>query len=159
MNPRIGFTTGSLHRLKVSISQKLRMISDLGCDTVELGFVKSKDFSRSYIDEIKSEDLEDFNYVSLHAPVIYYGHNTGTRYVFDLIKRLEGVRPLDLVIFHPNTVLDFEVFSRVGFSVAFENMDARNSSFKMPQEFEPILARDEKFKLVLDVNHIFSNDA
>jgi len=55
-------------------------------------------------------------------------------------------------------VEDFSVFDGLGFTVAFENMDNRKESYRRPEDFEKLLSRNEKFRAVLDVNHIYTND-
>ena len=154
----IGLTTGVLYKSSYDIVERLNAVMDIGCEVVELGFVKINDFTEREVGKIKPEHLKDFKYVSLHAPVIHYGYNQETARVFELIKKINRIRPLDLVVFHPDTVINFGVFDDAAFNVGFENMDRRKQSHKTPEDFELIMVRDESFRFVLDVNHVFSND-
>ena len=156
-NIRLGFSTGALyktHRTK----EALKTMRDLGYDTVELGFVKLNRIEEGWLDEITREDLRGFKYVSFHAPKFNYGKNEGTKSIFEKIEKINGIRKLDTVVFHPDPIEDLSVFKDVEFNVAFENMDDRKASHQKPEELEAILSQDKRFGLILDINHIYTND-
>lgn len=155
---KLGFSTGALyktHRTK----DALKLMRSLGYDTVELGFVKLKKGEEDWLDELTEKDLEGFEYVSLHAPKFNYGKNEGTDSFFKKIRRIDNLRKLDVVVFHPDSVEDFSVFQGAGFNVALENMDDRKGSYDKPEDFDEIFSQANGYKLVLDVNHICTNDA
>ena len=156
-NIKLGFSTGVLHKTHRT-KEALKKMRDLGYDTVELGFVNPARIEEGWLDELTKEDLEGFKYVSFHTPKHNYGKNEGTYSFFKKVERIDQIRKLGLVVFHPDMVEDFSVLNEVGFNVALENMDNRKGSHKQPEDFDGIFSQDNKYKLVLDVNHIYSND-
>lgn len=156
-NIKLGFSTGVLHKTHRT-KGALKKMRDLGYDTVELGFVKLIGFEEGWLDELTAEDLSGFKYMSFHAPKFDYGKNEGTYELFEKIKKIDNMRKLNTVVFHPDTIEDFSVFSEAGFNVAFENMDNRKVSHQKPEDFDKIFFQPNKYGLVLDVNHIYSND-
>jgi uncharacterized protein (UPF0276 family) len=62
-------------------------------------------------------------------------------------------------VFHPDLISDFSNLLQFPFPVAFENMDKNKSSFRHPEEFRRIFSISDEFKLVLDINHIYTNDS
>ncbi len=155
---KLGFSTGSLHKF-CTTKEALGFIKKAGCKFVELGFVKLKSLEEGLLDEIQAVDLDDFEYVSFHAPKFDYGKDKNSLKILDKIKYFSNnVRNIDLVIFHPDTIKDFSVLRSVGAPVAVENMDNHKQSCRSTEDFEQILDGYSDFTLVLDVNHIYSND-
>ncbi|MBI1866673.1 MAG: hypothetical protein HYS02_02820 [Candidatus Staskawiczbacteria bacterium] len=156
MNFKIGFSTGALYKY-FTVKESLNFLQKSEYRVVELNFINIENIKKGLLDEITKCDIENFEYVSLHAPVFPYGRTKDTEFIFDKIQKLNKIRELDIVIFHPNTVQDFNVFKNTPFPVAFENMDCRKKYFKIPEEIISVLS-DEKFKIILDVNHVYTND-
>jgi len=154
---RLGFSTGVLHR-SCNVKEAIKIIKDIGCKTVELGFARYERIEQGQLDYIGANDLDGFDYVSLHAPKISYGNNNETRELFVKIERLNKERPIDLVVVHPDLVQDFTIFDNVSFKVGFENMDKHKLFFKHPDELEKVIKMNDSWKIVLDVNHIYTND-
>lgn len=153
----LGFSTGALARY-MDTKQALHVIKKIGCQAIELGFVRKQRVEDGWMEAITKEDLEDFKYVSLHAPKMYYGDNEETRNIFNQIEQINKLRSLDLVVFHPDNVVNIEVFKKVSFPIGFENMDSQKPFGKTVDDLEKILNNDSSFGLVLDTNHIKSND-
>ena len=153
----LGFSTGVLHKTHTT-KEALKIIKDIGCTAVELGFVKMEQIEQGWLDKISPEDISSFRYVSLHAPKFDYGNNAGTEVLFKKMAEVNALRKLDCVVFHPDCVKDFGVFKNAPFRIAFENMDDRKESFQKPEELARVLSEDEKYGMVLDINHIYSND-
>lgn len=151
----IGFSTGAIYK-DCTIKQALALFRKLNLDTVELGLLKMERLE-GQLEEITKEDLETFASVSIHAPTIAYGKNKETEYVFGKIEKIIKLHPVDLVVFHPDTVLDFSVFNNLPFEVGFENMDNRKEKYKTVEEMKALLTNPD-WKMVFDINHAFSND-
>src|SRR3989338_8435881 len=158
MNLKLGFSTGCFFRAGVGLTRRIEIIKNAGCNALEIGLIKMTDNDLAEIAKFVPGDFDKFDYVSVHAPIIEYGHNEETEKIFKLIERINQIRILDLVVFHPNTIMDFSVFDDLDFPVAFENMDRNKSTHQYPKEFEKIFARDKELRLVLDVNHIYTVD-
>jgi len=152
-----GFSTGALHQY-LDAKQSIKIIKQLGCTAVELGFVRKQRVEDGWMEAITKEDLEGFKYISLHVPSMYYKDNEETRNIFKRIERINNLRPLDLVVFHPDNVVDVEVFKKASFPVGFENMDKQKLFGRTPKDMEKLLKKNADFRFVLDINHIKSND-
>lgn len=158
MDIQLGFSTGCFHETSLSLAEKIAAIRNAGCHVIELGAVKLPSFDSIKLKQLTSDNLAEFDYISLHAPKFGYGHNDGTYKIFEKIKQVNAIRTLDWVVVHPDEVIDFSVFKEVGFKVAFENMDNRKKSHKTPDELVKLFAENPQFGFVLDVTHSFSND-
>src|SRR3989338_5261524 len=80
-NIKLGFSTGVLHKTHRT-KDALKVMRDLGYNTVELGFVKLNRIEEGWLEELSEKDLVGFEHVSFHAPVFNYGKNEGTDYIF-----------------------------------------------------------------------------
>ncbi len=156
----LGFSTGALYGSGLLTKTCLSIFKNLGCNAVELNFVRAKGLLENFEATALEDALRGFVHVSFHAPVLirYGAPDSETREIFARIDDLHRIRPLDLVVFHPETVVDFQPFTEVDFPVAFENMDNRKASCKNAEDIARILSLSEKFRFVLDVNHVFTND-
>jgi hypothetical protein len=151
-----GFSTGVLHQY-LDAKQSIKIIKRLGCMAVELGFIRKQRVEDGWMEAITKEDLEGFKYISLHAPKMYYKDNEEARNIFKRIERINNLRPLDLVIFHPDNVVDVKVFKKVSFPVGFENMDKQKPFGRTLKDIEKLLMKNADFRFVLDTNHLKSN--
>jgi hypothetical protein len=157
-NIKLGFSTGTLYK-DLETKEAISAIKISGCRVIELGFVKADRFFTNQLERIKKFDLEEFEYVSFHAPKFNYENSEETKNIFWKISKFhKTVRQLDLVVFHPDTVKDFSIFDKVDFLVGFENMDNRKEFCRTVDDIKLILSKNSKFKLVLDVNHAWTND-
>ncbi len=155
----LGFSTGSFYKTGLDLAESIEVIRKLDCRALELGLVKNQqEFLSGELQHLDPEVLNGFEYVSLHAPLIDYRNNEETRKILREIAVLSKKFFLDLVVFHPDLVYDFSLLDGVGFNVALENMDRRKARFKVPTDFEKLLAAHPEWQLVLDVNHIKTND-
>jgi endonuclease IV len=157
MNLRLGFSTQIFSNC-CSTKEAVKNIENVGCRTIEIIFEKNKGVDNFDLDEIEAEDLKKFDWVSLHAPTINYGKNRETETIFGQIHRFNNKRTLDLVVFHPDCISDFKVFDKIDFNVGFENMDCHKYSYKQPYELEKLVNLNNRWKIVLDVNHVYTND-
>lgn len=158
MDIQLGFSTGVFYKEPIALVERIKIIRETGCTALELGLVKMHSFIADDVDALTPEAFKGFKHVSLHAPKFDYGDNPETQKIFDRIRWINSLCKLDWVVVHPDTVLDFSVFQNPGFNVAFENMDKRKKSHKMPLDLTKIFDNNPQFGFVLDINHIFSND-
>ncbi len=153
---KLGFSTGTLYRTH-SQKEALKVIGDLGCACVELGFIRLNDMNE--FDKITAEDLKGFDYVSFHTPKFEYDNGRESAAILNKIKNFDdNVRKLDLAVFHPDNLKEFSSLDSIGLPIGIENMDSRKISYKNAADFKIILAEHPNFNLVFDVNHIYTND-
>jgi hypothetical protein len=155
---KIGFSTGCLHSSLVTDYGKISAIRKIGCRAIELSFLRLGEFTEARLFGTSWDVLEGFEHRSIHAPIHPYTNDGATNRIFEKLAFLhEKIKP-HLIVFHPDTVIDFDVFNGLSFPVGFENMDNRKKSFKTPDELAELMAKNKNFKFVLDLNHICSND-
>ena len=157
----LGFSTGVFKDETLSVYDRLREFAKVACSIIELGFVQIHRFEKFDPEERPQEFVDllaQYKYVSLHAPKCTYDKTAETAKVFEKINKVHKLRQLDLVIFHPDTIVDFELFNNLPFPVAFENMDKRKTFGRTVEDIQNVLAKNPTFKMVLDVNHVFTND-
>lgn len=152
---QIGFSTGALYKF-CTIKEALNLYKKHNIKTVELGVLKIDSIKKGLLGQITKEDLNYFDYVSFHAPKFEYRNDIGTMEIFEQISKINKLRKLNLVVFHPDSVQDFKIFDNVDFPIAFENMDDRKLCFKKAEEILKI--PQNNFHIVLDLNHIYVND-
>lgn len=154
---RVGFSTGALYKY-CNVAEAIKIFKENGVSVLELAGFFGVDAIRATDETTFARLLQDFEYISLHAPKIEYGANKETKEFFDGVNKINALRKLDLVVIHPDCVKDFSVFTDLGFPVAFENIDNQKSSFQYPEEFKDLILNNDKFNMVLDVNHMYTND-
>ena len=156
----IGFSVGCLHTSGLNNIASIEAIRKTGCRAIELSFLRLKDFTEDNLAHLPVPRLlENFNYISLHAPIHGYGYDAISRSIFRDLERLHrrSLR-LNLVVFHPDTVQDFGVFRELEVPFGFENMDNRKKSFRGAYEMAELLKIVPDAKFIFDVNHLWSND-
>ena len=148
---RLGFNT-SQHFRKLGIRQSLALFRSLGLQAVEL--MQSQELAE-YLPEASPDDFADFEYVSVHGATIADSERPAR---ISEIKALNEVRRLDLVVFHPDRIEDFDLLRASGLPIGLENSDHRKKSFRFAAEMAAVLKKYPEFRMVLDLNHIYAND-
>ena len=156
-NIKIGFSSGALKKSNLNLLARLEFLQHLKCQALELHFIGDELYS-PVVKRLKAACFKKFKYISLHAPMGHYGDNETTEKIFGIIRKINEMLNLDTVVFHPDCVTDLSILDKIGFPVAFENMDSRNSSFQTPDKLVSIINSNKNFKLVLDLNHAYTND-
>jgi hypothetical protein len=95
--------------------------------------------------------LDDFERVSLHAPV-------RAEVPMDTIAAIEALSLDADVIFHPDTWGDQPSVDRLGPTVVFENMDVAKQFGKSVADLERVFAAHPQAGFCLDVAHVWTND-
>lgn len=154
----IGFSTGVVHK-QMNTKEATNLIRSIGCNAVELGFVRKQRIGDGWMNMLTAEDLNGFDFVSVHAPSdLEYKKDRQTSDVLDGLKKLNKIRPLDLVVFHPQKEMDLSLFTNLPYPVSFENMDHRKDFGKDLKDLKKVFSFSKQFKMTLDLNHVFTND-
>jgi endonuclease IV len=101
----------------------------------------------------------NFSYCSLHAPAHNYQKNNSSYEILDYLDTLCKELPIQNVVFHPDEVIDRNVFKEypnIPFSI--ENMDERKKSCQWVEDLAKIFAEYPQIKFTLDLQHAFVND-
>lgn len=156
---RIGFSTGFMYKTINPISKKaLDICRSVSTEAIEINCIGGLSENGEMVTNINSQDLSDFDYVSLHAPSkIRYVDDRSTRRLLAEIKSVCRTMPVDVVVFHPDLVDCWEVFSEFDIPYGFENMDHRKKFGKSVVDLQHVFSCcDAKF--ILDLNHCYSID-
>ena len=154
----LGFSTGCFVKSGLTQRETLKLIASYGCKTVELSFLRVNELLNRPMPGPK--DLDPFDYISIHAPKYDYGKNETTKKILATIRKFwQTIRLPGLVIFRPDTVLDFSVFDEgIELPIAFENMDVRAESFRLVPQHQELASEFPGASMVLDVQHAYTND-
>ena len=163
MKQLLGFSTGGVGGI-AGISERLKFLQTLGCNAVELGYVFMERLTRDPLEKIDPRLLDGFEWVSLHAPGSVWKYDPNDETSLAALSKIEAFhrrRPLDLVVFHPDSFpdSDFSILKNISFPVGIENMDNLKPSFQRPDSLGNVFTNRPEFGFVLDVNHCFVNDS
>jgi len=157
---RLGFSTGSLHKLMDRVSiEAISTCRDFGFEVIELMLhsVESVDSLKN----LKSDDLQGFKYISIHGPshkVMNTLDSKGHRKVLDGLQECYERLKFDCLVLHPGEwIADWEIFNDYSLPIAFENMDWRHKIASDIPSLKEIFS-NKNFKMVLDFNHCYTHD-
>lgn len=165
---KLGFSFGS-RKEQIPRTDILNTLLELNNEVVEIGFVDASRLEQGLTKE-EIEIIKQFKYISLHAPAVVENFQTGekrflsyskpkTQNVINLIQQLRKQVNLNTVLFHPDTIEDFDWLSaEFGEVLAFENMDKNKNFGKTIEDMEKVFERCPWAKWVCDVNHIYTID-
>lgn len=156
----IGFSTGILYGLDLTLDQKIDQLSQKWANAIELGFGKFEEFPEYNLgEETKDKLLQNFSSISLHAPWkgITYGDNSETKQILANLEKRTKELAISGIVIHPDTVENFGILDTSCLPFCIENMDLRKSFGTHPEHFQELIDR-YKFWLVLDVQHAYEQD-
>lgn len=154
--PKIGFSTGCLHRTKLTMAEKIAFFKSVGAEAIELCFASLAEL----INNAPSISiLKKSASISIHAPWdIRYGPNPQSNEALKKIKELCKLLPISGIVVHPHKVDDFLRLESLNLPFLLENLDNRGKTFgTLPEHFEK-LKRDYDFGFLLDVQHAYTHD-
>lgn len=141
------------------MKQALQFFRGLGHRTVEVGCVYMKRFLEGQMQEVSVDDLAEFESISIHAPAYAYNTDDTSKEIIRQMQRIHALRPMDVVVVHPDLVVDFSLLAESSLPIGVENQDNRKTGYKTPEDFNEIFKRYPQFSFVLDLNHVFTNDS
>lgn len=149
----LGFTSG-MYLGQENYRARLKYFKQLGCNALEIHVDPRLDAL-----EFKDEILE-FDYVSIHTPVknIYYDDSVETKIILDKIDNWTKNLNIKLVVVHPDLIKNPEILKDKHWPLALENMDWRKQDGKYVDHLERWFSIFPQAKMVLDLNHILTND-
>ena len=142
----IGFSTGAL--AFGDFRRALDMLRAHPVRAVELSALRQPELDplRAAVDEL---DLSQFRYVSVHAPSRI---EPGTEsHVVDCLLEFAS-RGWPIVV-HPDAMVEYSLWRRLGASLCVENMDKRKPVARTVDELEVVFDRLPEAGLCLDLGH------
>ena len=154
---KIGFSHGVLYRVAdVYSCQVIDIYRDCSNEAIETCINKENDVTKL---ERIAQCVMGFSYKSIHLPTdVSYKKDDKTFQLLDKIVNYYKDIDASLVLVHPDLVDDWEVFDKYKINWAIENMDNRKGKYKSVEELEEFFGKKPSWKLVLDLNHCYSND-
>lgn len=156
---QIGFATGCLHKLDLSLDGCMELYLKAGATAIELTFPTQHELME-YKPSRKNIDLvNEFDYVSLHAPFkeILYGINLKTIEIFNKISEFSLIFPFEGVVIHPDLIKDYGILEKFNLPFLIENMDPRKDFGVTPRDMEKIASKCP-YNFVLDIFHAYEFD-
>lgn len=155
----IGFSTGFLHKeISPTSIRALEICRTVSTEAIEINCIGGLHENGHSASLIGACDVSGFRQVSLHSPSkVRYGNDASTRDLLAEIQKMCLAIPVKVVVFHPDLVDCWEIFSEFDIPYAFENMDHRKTFGKSVSDLRYVFSRcDSGF--VLDLNHCYSID-
>jgi len=154
---KIGFGHGALYKVAEKYSKStIDIYKNCGSDVIEINIydLAEADVLREITPYVKS-----FGYKSIHLPSeIIYKKDEQTIKLLDNVASYYKEINADLILIHPDAVADWEVFDQYKINWAIENMDNRKEKYKTLEELAAFFEMKPSWKLVLDLNHCYTND-
>ncbi len=160
-NLKFGFSTGCFYKFMQPISKAaIKACQEFGFKAIELSVICLDRID--LLDDITKEDVKDFQYVSIHGP----SHDDMKELdrkkqgrVLDILQRCYEKLNFNILVLHPGEwIADWEIFNDYSMPIAFENMDWRHKIATDVNSLKEIF-KNKKFKMVLDLNHVYTNDS
>ena len=144
---RIGFSTGALAKgnlaFGISASRELRLTS------IELSALRLSELE-TLVEVVRHDHLNDFEYVSLHAPTDFDA--TMEKRVVEALARLALERHWPVIV-HPDSIYDYTLWQALGRCLYIENMDKRKPIGRTVEELEQVLVRLPDAFVCFDIAH------
>ena len=142
----IGFSTGALAKgdfaLGLNAQREVK-----GIDAVELSALRDHELP-TLMDAMDSLDLDDFKYVSFHAPSKLTAMDEEA--AFDLLLRVPEAWP---IIVHPELLQTPDLWRRLGARLCIENMDDRKTAGRTLPELRALFDTFPRATFCLDLGH------
>jgi len=157
--PKIGFSTGCLHRTKLTLAEKIAFFKSVGADAIEIGLGDLLELMSTSISPDPQRTAKDFKYISIHAPWknIRYGPNVETDAAIEKLIKLCDLLPITGIVIHPRKIDNFEKLEKSHLSFLIENSGWGKPLGALPEYFGR-LKIDYPFGFVLDVQHAYEHD-
>ena len=155
---KIGFSHGTIYRITDKYTgSSIDIFKKIGVDAIEICLHDVSEVER--LPGIVKE-AKDFSYKSIHFPTqnIVYKNDQQTKEILDKIEKFYFRIGANLALVHPDLVEDWEVFDQYKLNWAIENMDDRKEKYKTAEELAEFFKMKPDWKLVLDLNHCYTND-
>ncbi|MDO8240821.1 MAG: hypothetical protein Q7T51_02500 [Candidatus Moranbacteria bacterium] len=153
----LGFSSGCLHKTHDRMAKgTFDVFRKLGCNAIEIMCYDVESVSR--LAEISLDDLQGFEHISLHAPLLQEVSAEDLEGVLRQIEVAQKRIGFAYVVVHPDKSIDWKTLSKFAIPFAVENMDNRKDFYRNVADLQELFAQFDA-KMVLDLNHCFVNDS
>lgn len=155
---KLGFSTGFFWQTNLSEEEKIAQILAVQSDAIELGVGRVIYLDRK-ISEKAFELLRLFKYRSIHMPndVRYPGSNSNK--IISQIMNYARLIDAHTVVVHPDQIDDYKYLAvSFGNQLAIENTNSTSQFGRSVSDMKTVFERLPNARLILDVNHVLTND-
>jgi hypothetical protein len=142
----IGFSTGALAKGDFAAGLEIQR-NIVGIDAVELSALRDHEL-QPLVDAIPTLDLQNFKYVSFHAPSKLRTIDEET--AFDLLQRVPRNWP---IVVHPDLLQTPSLWQGLGDQLCIENMDNRKTTGRTVAELNALFQTFPAATFCLDLGH------
>lgn len=155
---RLGFSTGVFYgREEISLENAIMELNRVAPEVIELNIASPTELAE--LSEAAIELCRRFKVRTIHAPFKDVRYDAHSKELLLKLKELAERLTAHYLVFHPDTIDDFELVEEVlGSLVAIENMDWRKSVGKTVAELQAIFAQMPSAGWLCDLNHVFTLD-
>lgn len=153
----IGFSHKDLRRVTDTYSSEIFDIYE----NINSEFIEVSCNEQEHLKDLDAliPSIKKFRHRTLHLPTdISYKNDKETRIILDEIQKFGKKIDAEIYIVHPDIVEDWEVFDKYKLNWAIENMNRKKSTYKTVKALEIFFKKHGNWKMVLDLNHCYSND-
>ena len=146
----IGFSTGFLWHVYPRASKAvIKVCKNMGCNAIEL-HCPVEEFH--LMDELRQNDLKDFDFISFHLPSIRENFN-----ILNRIQNFHNKLQFDAVVVHPSEVRNWNDLKSYDMPFSIENMDNNKKVGRTLKSMKEIMSSND-YGMTLDINHCYVND-
>ncbi|MFA5358076.1 MAG: TIM barrel protein [archaeon] len=156
----VAISTGCCYDLKLSKLESVHFLEKYPIDGVELLFATPEQLTGFELDEKALSFLKRLEFVSIHMPFenINYNKNQETQQLISKANSIAKQVNAQYLVFHPNTVKDFDSIKNNSLKVCIENLNKKESGYQTVEEIQTILKEHAFLEFVLDIAHVFGNN-
>jgi len=143
----VGFSTGAL--ALGDFRRALAMLNEKHADAVELSALREYELPE-LVSALPSLDLSSFKYVSFHAPSTMNAAFEPT--TVELLEAVVG-RGWQVIV-HPDVIVDWELWKKLGQYLCLENMDKRKAVGQTVDQLEPLFKALPEASFCFDLGHV-----
>ncbi|MDB5388097.1 MAG: Xylose isomerase domain protein barrel [Planctomycetaceae bacterium] len=145
-NDRFGFSTGALEKSDFQTAVEWMRANQIRC--VELSALRLDEL-QPLVDSLGALDLDQFVYISFHAPSSFPKHQE--KFVVDLLTVV--ARHGWNIVVHPDVISTPSLWQVFGRQLLLENMDRRKSTGRNVEELTKLFEELPDSRLCLDLAH------
>lgn len=142
----IGFSTGSIS--KGDFRRAIDLLNNSSANCIELSSLREYELD-DLINALDSLNLDRYKYISFHAPSKLVSLSEE-----DLIRQLQKVADRGWpIIVHPDIILDFKLWRKLGASLCIENMDKRKPIGRTAKDLQELFEYLPEAGFCFDIAH------
>jgi len=158
-NP-ICISTGCVYKLSQDRNDKIKVLREFSLSGIEISFSHPKYLFDFDITEENLKYLQDLEFKSIHAPWknVTYDDSEKAKMVLDKISELYKQINARNVVFHKDSIKDYNLVVNNDFVASLENDDWRKANNDI-EYFKSLLDNNKKFKFTFDFAHAVSTES